>query len=236
MPLAKEPTLISPRSLKDEIVEVMQRSIILGLYKPGERLVERELAAKFGVSAIPVREALQELESRGLVVKRPNCSCSVVELSEDELNQICALRNLLEPQVIQWAGERMQPADVEKSQVQLDRLWRAAEENDVPQFFYQDLLFHRMLWDISGNRYAASALERAVSVLFACGLMRKGTSESPDLRGEVKKHQLLFQALRRGQGQKAGEILLHIAQGFEKKLKDDLSGAKTSEVRQRRRP
>jgi len=230
LPLAKEPVPINPRSLKDEIVEVMQRSIILGLYKPGERLVERELAAKFGVSAIPVREALQELESRGLVVKRPNCSCSVVELSEDELSQIFALRNLLEPQVVQWAGERMQPADADKLQAQLDRLWRAAEENDVPQFFYQDLLFHRMLWDVSGNRYAASALERAVSSLFACGLMRKETSTSPDLRTEVKKHQLLFQALSRSQGKKAGEILLHIAQGFEKKLKDDLSDTRASDV------
>ena len=97
---------INARSLRDEIIETVQREIILGERKPGEPLIERELAEQFGVSSIPVREALHELEHRGLATKRPNYSCCVIELTQGELNQMFELRALLEPQVMAWAAER----------------------------------------------------------------------------------------------------------------------------------
>ena len=87
---------IKAKTLRDEIIEALQQAIILGERQPGEPLVERELAEQFGVSSIPVREALQELENRGLATKRPNYSCCVIELAPEELNQMFELRALLE--------------------------------------------------------------------------------------------------------------------------------------------
>lgn len=57
--------------------------------------ITRELAEQFGVSSIPVREALQELENRGLVTKRPNYSSRVIELSQEELDQLFELRGAI---------------------------------------------------------------------------------------------------------------------------------------------
>lgn len=217
---------INAKSLPDEIVEALQRSIILGLSKPGAPLIERELAEQFGVSSIPVREALQELEGRGLVTKRPNRSCCVIELSPDELNQIFELRALLEPQVIRWAGERMNKADAESLPPLVEDLRRAAEEHDFAQFFYCDLRLHRRIWELSGNRWAAQALERAVLPLFAFGLMRDHRAEELNLQLEVEKHEQMIKALRSGQPEKAADSLLKIARGFEMHVRTDTPAAR----------
>ena len=85
---------IRPKSLAQDIVGVLQREIIAGGYHPGQRLVERELIRRFGVSSIPIREALLELEDRGLVVRRHNCGCSVTQLTPAEAARICELRRV----------------------------------------------------------------------------------------------------------------------------------------------
>ncbi len=215
---------INIKSLRDEIVEALQRAIIFGTYKPGVPLVERELAEQFGVSSIPVREALQELESRGLVTKRANYSCCVIELTAEELNQMFELRALLEPQVMQWAGERMNAAQAASLQPLVDDLRRAAEAKDCAQFFYQDLCLHRRIWELSGNRYAAQALEKTVLPLFAFGLMRDHHADKIDLKQEVKKHEQMVQALCKGQGERAATALLRIAKGVETHVRVDAQG------------
>lgn len=229
--MRKTSQLINAKSLRDEIIEELQRSIIFGERKPGEALVERELAGQFGVSSIPVREALQELESRGLVTKRPNYSCCVIELSPDELNRIFELRNLLEPQVIRWAGERMNAEEAASLQPLVDDLRRAAEAGDFAQFFYRDLRLHRRIWELSRNRIAAQTLERAVLPLFAFGLMRDHRAEQLDLIREVEKHEQMVAALFKGQPARAAEALERIARGFEAHVRPDGQASKKSDKR-----
>jgi DNA-binding GntR family transcriptional regulator len=120
---------IKARALQDEIIEALQRAIILGERKPGAPLVERELAEQFGVSSIPVREALPALENRGLATKRPNYSCCVIELSRQELNQMFELRAMLEPQVIARAGQRMKATEAASLLPLLAELKRSAKSS-----------------------------------------------------------------------------------------------------------
>src|SRR3978361_685193 len=142
---------IQPKSLGEEIVEVLQREIIGGRFPPGQRLVEPELIKRFSVSSIPVREALQELENRGLVVKRHNCGCSVVQLTARELGRICELRRGLEPKGMEGAACRIPPPMVERLGVQLLRLEKAAAANDLSTFFQEDIVFHRLVWEAADN-------------------------------------------------------------------------------------
>jgi DNA-binding GntR family transcriptional regulator len=178
-------------------------------------LVERELSERFGVSSIPIREALQELENRGLVTKRPNHGCSVINLTTQEVERICDLRRVLEPKVAEWAAGRITPGEVRELEQQLGRVSQAADAGDFSGFFLEDLVFHRRIWEISGNTYAARALESALGSLFASGLIRANQSDGPDLQWEVKKHERLLEALRRHDGRQAARALLEIAQGFE---------------------
>ena len=96
-------------------------------------------------------------------------------------------------------------------QDQLLKLTRAAEAGDLAEFFYEDLQFHKTLWAISGNRYAARALEAMMGSLFAAGLMR---AHAIDLRAEVDKHHKLVSALLAGKPHLAAEILTGIADHF----------------------
>lgn len=198
-------TPIRITSLSDEIADAVQRAIIAGDYQPGERLIERRLAERFGVSSIPVREALQELENRGLVVRSINRGCSVSQLSDDDTRAIRELRRVLEPAVIAWAASRMTPEHIAKLQEQLKILDRAASRGDVAEFLFQDLCFHRLIWLASGNRYAARALDYALGCLLVA-IAAKG--ERPHLRNELKKRKDFLKALLQGSVRRAASILL----------------------------
>jgi len=217
-------TQLRPTSLRDELVRYLQQDIITGVFQPGQRIVERELISRFGVSSIPVREALQDLESRGLVVRRLNHGYSVVQLTHEEALRICELRRLLEPKVVEWATARISPEGIRGLERQLDEIAAAAREGDMAAFFHADLLFHRRLWDASGNRHAARALESSMGSLFASGLARSeqakkaGKATAIDRIAEVEKHRRMTIAIKEGNAQLASAALLEIAAGFERQF------------------
>ena len=207
---------IQAKSLREEIVDILQREIIGGNFRPGQRLVERELTQRFGVSSIPIREALQELENRGLIVRRHNCGCSVIQLTHQEATRICELRRVLEPKVIEWAAERITPAKADTLRAQVARLEAAAEANDWATYFHEDIQLHRMIWDVADNSHAARALEMVMGSLFASGIIGGRDTETIDLRAEAKKHRRLLEAICDGDQQRSALCLLEIAAGFEK--------------------
>lgn len=208
-------------SIANEVVDVLQRAILSGEYRPGQRLYERELSARFGVSSIPIREALRELEGRGLVSARHNYGCSVISLSAQELLEIVKLRKVLEPKVVEWAAKKMTPAAASEIERQLARLTAAADAGDVSGFFYEDLLFHRAIWDQSGNRYAVRALHSAVGSLFASGMIPLQQSGTLNMLAEARKHTALFEALCKKDGRGAAKVLMEIAQSFETHVREE---------------
>jgi len=214
--ITSPPRPLQPKSLREEIVEVVQHDIIAGHFRPGQRLVERELIQRFGVSSIPIREALQELENRGLVVRRHNCGCSVIQLSPHEAARICELRRVLEPKVMEWAAERVTPEAAAALRSQLAEVERAASAGDWSRYFQEDLKFHRMTWQVADNGYAARALETVVGSLFASGIIGSRDAATINLREEIAKHQRLLDAICDRDGQRAALCLLEIAAGFEK--------------------
>jgi DNA-binding GntR family transcriptional regulator len=209
---------IRQKPLADEIIAVLQRDIIGGALGPGQRLVERELIRRFGVSSIPVREALMELEARGLVVRRHNAGCSVIQLTAAEAVRICQLRRVLEPKVMEWAAERIAPEAIESLGVQFQRLEQAAVTGDFAAFFHEDMAFHRLIWDAADNPYAVRALETMMGSLFASGLIGSRHNHSISPAEETLKHRRLFDAIREHDPQRAALALLEIAAGFEKYL------------------
>jgi len=217
-PVSPAEVRVRYKSLGEEISEALQGEIIGGLFKPGQRLVERELTARFGVSSIPIREALQELENRGLIVRRHNRGCSVVQLSRKEAARICELRRVLEPKVMEWAAARMTMATASDLRAQFERLERAAASQDLPGFFQEDVRFHRLIWAAGDNPYAARALDSMLGSLFASGLIGSQEAAAIDLPEEARKHRRLLDALCDGDPQRSAMALLEIAAGFEKHL------------------
>ncbi|BDG60985.1 GntR family transcriptional regulator [Caldinitratiruptor microaerophilus] len=108
----------SPVLARDAVYSVLRRAILDGSLPRGERLVERELAQKLGISRTPVREALQRLEVEGLAEKYPRRGLVVSGMSRQDILDIYEIRAALEGLVTAMAARRRTPADVER----LDRL------------------------------------------------------------------------------------------------------------------
>jgi len=209
-----------PRSLPSEIAKQVEREIISGGYALGQRLVERDLAARFGVSPIPVREALQTLENRGLAHRKPHRGYSVIDLSREEIERLGEFRTLLELQVIRWAAERIDPEGARDLEAQLEKLRQAAEAANYAEFFCEDLDLHRLLWVQSKNPFAASALERGIGSLFASGLRE---SEGLNLKEEFAKHVRLVAAVLARNPDDAAKTLEDIARGFQDHMSSHLA-------------
>ncbi len=201
-------------SIAETIANTIEGEIISGNFSPGERLVERQIGSRFRVSSIPVREALQILETRGLVMKRINRGASVVDPTVEEMSQMCELRDWLEPKVMEWAACRRTEAGLTELRRHLKRLREASESGSFTRFFAEDLDFHRCLWDLAGNPSAARALMTVVGCLFACGL-RNATI---DLRLQYLKHERLYQAIADGRPSDAAVFLTDISSGFRSQL------------------
>lgn len=213
--------------LRDDLAACLQQDIITGIFHPGQRIVERELIGRFGVSSIPVREALQDLESKGLLVRRPNRGYSVVKLTREDALRICELRRVLEPKIVEWATTRISADGLAELERHLTAIDIAAREGNMAAFFHADLLFHRKLWDASGNPYAVRALDASMGSLFASGLARSeqasrtGKAAAIDRVAEVEKHRRMTDAIRDGDAQRASLALLEIAAGFERHFLSD---------------
>ena len=201
-------------SIAEKIANTIESEIISGKRLPGERLIERQLAADFRVSSIPVREALQILETRGLTIKRINRGCSVIDLSVEEMAQMCEFRDWLEPKVIEWAACRRTESGLRELERRLRKLREAAESGSFTRFFAEDLEFHRCMWDLAGNPSAARALGTVVGCLFACGLR----NASVDLRHQFLKHERLYRAIAEARPADAALLLGDISAGFRSQL------------------
>ncbi|NWF82548.1 MAG: GntR family transcriptional regulator [Bryobacteraceae bacterium] len=205
-------------SLAGKIANTLQDEIIAGRYKPGQRLVEREIIERFGVSSIHVREAFLDLEGRGLLVRRHNVGCSVIELTPKEAARICELRRTLEPKVVEWACERISDGAIAGLEKQLVKLERAASRRQLPSFFQEDIAFHRMIWAAADNPFAARSLDIVMGSLFAAGLIGGEQKATINLVAEVEKHRRLVEAIRQRDARSAAMALLDIAVGFEKNV------------------
>src|SRR5215217_912423 len=95
----------------DRIAETLREEILRGAVAPGQPLRQEELAERFGVSRLPVRDALLRLEAQGLVHVYPNRGAFVISLSVDEVREIYEMRILLEGDIIERAVPRMTADD-----------------------------------------------------------------------------------------------------------------------------
>lgn len=211
-PSAKQ-TLARP--LRTQIADDLEAAILMGDYEPGARLIERELVERFGASSIPVREALQDLEGRGLVVKLPNVGCRVVDMTVEDVKAVIEMRRVLEPAVAGWAAQRITAEWRERLKAQWQRMDEAARRNDLVSCFHEDLAFHRMIWRIADNPFAARALELSARSLFASGIVRGARSGRLNLKQEVQKHKGLLESILDGDAERASKTLAEIAAGFE---------------------
>jgi len=158
--------LRSATTIKAHLVAVLREAIISRKFKPGDRLNESKLAREYGVSRIPVREALQHLQEQGLVMNHPRRGMFVNTLSDEDCQKINSLRIVLEAEALKLCHARLTAALEKKLSALVEQMenWREGSEIDAAAL---DLEFHRAIWSMSGNPYLEKILNSLVPVLFA---------------------------------------------------------------------
>jgi len=143
-----------PGSLRpDQLVDLLRRAIRERVLLPGQPLNQDDLARRFGVSRIPLREALRTLVGEGLVVMQPGAGAVVIELHPAELVELFELRLALEPPLAAAAVGKLSPADLAELREAAARM-AALAERDADLWATQHYAFHRRLLEHAGRRHA----------------------------------------------------------------------------------
>ena len=188
-----------------------------GVYKPGDRLVESELADRFGVSRTPVREALQRLETQAILV-RDGRSMVVASLGHDQLGELYAVRAQLEGLAAQLAAQHAAPEEIKilQDMVQRDQ----ALVDDPDGLARANRRFHRQIHLASHNRYLIRQLEsvhRTMALLTTTSLAAEGRGEDA-----LAEHKAIVDAIANRDKSAADKALReHISKAYETRLKQD---------------
>lgn len=160
-----------------QVVSVLQQAIESGRFVPGDRLIERELCDLTGVSRTSIREALRELESRGLVQMVANRGPIVAVLSKDEAKALYEVRAALEGLAGEQFATRATEAQVRRLRASVDAISQRARDGEVMDMPSVKDEFYEMLFEGAGNPVARSMLDTIHSRIT---ILRRTTLSRPD--------------------------------------------------------
>lgn len=186
-----------------------------GTYRPGDRLVESELADRFGVSRTPIREALQRLETQSLLT-RDGRSLIVASLDHNQLAELYVVRAALEGLAARLAAQHASPEEVRvlREMVEDDR----ALIDNPRALSRANKRFHKQIHLASHNRFLVQQLDlvhRSMALLATTSLEAEGRG-----RAAMDEHHTIVEAIARADGEAADKALReHISKAFETRLK-----------------
>jgi len=134
-----------------QVRAALEREILSGKLKPGSRISEESVCARYGVSRTPVREALKHLSSEGFVDIRPHQGACVAQLATGVLIETFELMSLLEADCAALAARRGTPEDHKALVAAHDACKRAAKRNDARAFYIANARFHESIYRASHN-------------------------------------------------------------------------------------
>ncbi len=201
---------ISNRSLRERILDVLRDAIISGELKPGQTLVESDLATHLGVSRAPLREALQILNTEGLLETIPYHGTTVRQLTRTDIEELYSLRIVLETFAIRRIIAQNDPAQVADLRAIYEEMLVAAQAGDIKRVNVIDRQFHDRLIELSNHSMLLSiwnTVAMRVRQVMALTNMR-----NEDIKQIAFNHIPLLEALEAGDEAKATAIIeKHVA-------------------------
>jgi len=197
--------LAKAASLRETVTQILRAAIISGEMAPGEVYSAPALGTRFGVSATPVREAMVDLAREGLVETVPNKGFRVTAVSESDLDDIAALRMLIEPPTVREVTPRI-PAEAIPALRELARaIVDQAAAGDLVTYTEADRRFHLAILEYSHNQRLVSLVSdlRSHTRLYGlAGMVDRGT-----LAASAAEHLELVDLIAARDAQGAGSLM-----------------------------
>lgn len=146
------------RPVSHDITASLRQAILEGRLQPGERVGQETIAGEHGVSRIPVREALRQLETEGLVTHVPHAGARVTAHTPQEMLELYLLRESLEPLLLEHSVRNLSPEQLEGLHRSMERVRSA--EGDVHTWLLEDRIFHLSSFQASDMPTALTLVER----------------------------------------------------------------------------
>ncbi|WP_062649584.1 GntR family transcriptional regulator [Streptomyces maremycinicus] len=184
-------------AVRERVLGSLRQEIIAGSLRPGDRLVERELADRFGVSRVPVREAIRALVAEGFVLFETPRRTVVRPLSPTDVKELFELREALEVYAAGLAAARATPEDLTELRALLASAASATAAGDAETITDINTRFHDRLLAMAGNTLLISVMEPVAGRL---QWLTRRNEEWPQL---LTEHQDLYDAIASGDPDRA---------------------------------
>ncbi|MGH4032023.1 GntR family transcriptional regulator [Actinomycetota bacterium Odt1-20B] len=189
-------------AVRERVLATLRQEIISGRLHPGDRLVERELADRFGVSRVPVREAIRALLAEGFVTFETPRRAVVRTLTRTDVAELFELREALEVYAAGRAAERGTRDDVARLEELLDAAARATDSGEAEAITDINTRFHDHVLAMAGNGLLISVMEPVD------GRLRWLTRQNEEWRHLLTEHRSLYEAVASGDADRARDIAL----------------------------
>lgn len=191
----------SRANLSRIVVDYIKESILSGIYKEGDHILETDVANTLGISRAPVREAMKELEKEGIVQTQPRRGTFVTKFSVEDIKEVFEIRMLLENNIIKMLiyDNILTEEDYSKLEdlvVDMEDIVNS-NESDLQKSIslnIKDMEFHRYLWNRSGSKRRVQILEQIFFQLRMA--MLYDTNETGDLSKTATDHYEIINALK----------------------------------------
>lgn len=195
-------------SLAKLVRDDMLGLILKGVLIPGQRINEPDVAARLGVSRVPVREALRELESSGLVVARKHSGVFVRQLAAPEIRDLYQMRALLDGFAGRQAAQRASLENVALLRVlddSIKTMQDAASQHDVQRYYGENLRFHWAIVEAAGNQSLTETYRGIVQKLHVSRL--KNLAHDTGMQASIAEHMEIASTLRQGDPERCHKLL-----------------------------
>ena len=146
------------RTLRENVADEIRMKILNGDMKPGDKIIEQELASEFGISRGPVREALRQLEQEGMVEYSRNVGCSVKHIGMDDVYEIYYMRANYEMMAVRLYNAPFPQETIEKMEQVLEQMKQLHKE-EYRKVFELDNEFHEAILDLVSFKRLKKAWE-----------------------------------------------------------------------------
>ncbi|WP_374379589.1 GntR family transcriptional regulator [Dongia sp.] len=180
----------------EEVVGQIKQEIMFGRLRPRERLVEDELATKFGANRHQIRAAFTELERIGLVTRRPNKGVIVRDFSVEEVEQFFEVGALLQAEAVKRIPLPLEPVTLRILEGIHRSYCAAIDRVDLEQVSADTIEFHRVIYGASNNKCLSDLIEQIWTMTLA---IRCYAMAIPELLDRARQeHSQILEALRKG--------------------------------------
>lgn len=191
--------------LRDVVFKTLRQAILRGELKPGERLMEIQLANKLGVSRTPIREAIRKLELEGLVLMIPRKGAEVADITEKSLMDVLEVRRALEELSVQLVCDRITEEEIKELIAAAEEFKKVLKSNDITEIAEADVRFHDVIYFATKNQKLIQLLNNLREQMYR---YRVEYLKNEDVHSQlIREHEEIIEHISKREKEEAARIV-----------------------------